>query len=404
MLYSRGMTGPVSADALLLDPQGRQLARLHGLSVTDASSGALTAAVETRTGQPAWLLHDGGLMMGRQTFPARFELPGAVGGGARVPELPHARPWQRAGWRGAVSEWLADQRGEADVPLTPVHAFDTACVLQVGDGSSDQGAYFKAGEDRREVRAAAFLARAQPDLLPELLAADQERGWLLTRDAGTSLLGSERLADWRGAVALLTGFQRRGQSLPGAAFHPFGALPAQVAALLADEEVLIGWGLKAEQLPEIQALRDPFLAAHARLSRLGLPERPAHGDFHPNNVLVDAAGRVRLFDWSEHGVQHPLLDLGWLLAFAAHPARAELPYRLALPQLIGTLWDDVKAAWRLETGVGWQDVSLVSLLHRAAVYAALYRDWLGTVPGFRPGYTGYYLKSARHFVQTAAAR
>ena len=55
--------------------------------------------------------------------------------------------------------------------------------------TSDGVVWFKANSaaHRQEAEATALLARVHPELLPELLAVDPERGWMLTRDAGTRL-------------------------------------------------------------------------------------------------------------------------------------------------------------------------------------------------------------------------
>ena len=380
--------------ALLLTPEGRLVARTGELDVPAQSAHALTAAVRQRCGQDVWLLHDGGLALGRRDVPARFEVHTEAAGGETIPDLPNARPWQRPGWRAQVSAWLEAALGEAPTRLELVHASDIGCVLSVETGQGRR--YFKAGENGREVQVALAVARQVPDLTPDILAADEERGWLLTRDAGTCLLQSVRLADWRAGMARLVRLQQ-GASFTSGPVHLFAELPARVEALLSEARVLHGWGLNTVQIRQIQSLLSPFRAAYGRIAALGLPETPAHGDFHPNNLLVDAAGAVRLFDWSEGGTQHPVLDIGWLLAFVQHPARAEFPFRAALPHLSETLWQDWRSAWKVNTDLRWHDAALVALIHRAVVYDARYRDWTGTLPGFRPQFTPYSLKTARHF-------
>jgi aminoglycoside phosphotransferase (APT) family kinase protein len=41
-----------------------------------------------------------------------------------------------------------------------------------------------------------------------------------------------------------------------------------------------------------------------------------HLDYHPNNVLVDAAGRLGVIDWGGAEVADPRMDLGWLVLMA----------------------------------------------------------------------------------------
>ncbi|ULH15800.1 hypothetical protein MF271_03950 [Deinococcus sp. KNUC1210] len=85
------------ADAVLLNSEGREVARLEGLELSQQNAQALTQAVQQRWGQEVWLLHDGGLELRRRGVPARFEVQAE--GGALLPDLPNARPWQRPGWR-----------------------------------------------------------------------------------------------------------------------------------------------------------------------------------------------------------------------------------------------------------------------------------------------------------------
>ncbi|ULH15799.1 aminoglycoside phosphotransferase family protein [Deinococcus sp. KNUC1210] len=295
-----------------------------------------------------------------------------------------------------MSAWL-ERQNEHPKRLSLIHASDVGCVLSVETGQGRR--YFKAGKDGREVRAALEIARLGSTLTPEILAADEQRSWLLTRDAGACLLHSLQLGDWRTGVTRLVQLQQ-GAGFSSGPVHRFAELPARAEALLLDTAALAHWGLNTEQLPFVQALLSPFRAAYEHVAALGLPDTPAHDDFHPNNVLVDAAGVVRLFDWSEGCTQHPLLDLGWLLAFVQHPARADHPDRKALPELAQTLWHDWLSAWRLNTALRWQEAALLALIHRAVVYDAHYQNWTGSVPGFRPQFTPYSLKTARHFAQT----
>ena len=309
-----------------------------------------------------------------------------------VPPLPGARPWQLPGWRGEVLAWTETQLGQPATELTWVHATDVGAVLTARVG--DLQVYLKVGEDGREARAAMQFATQLPGLTPELLAADPQRGWLLTRGAGSNLLGSSELQHWEQAVRNLACLHRTVR-FEGLSVHPFGALPELAGRLLAPE-ALSRWGLTDEQQTQVRQLLPRMLGIHRAVSDLGLLDCACHGDFHANNALVQG-DEVRLFDVSEACTAHPFTDIGWFLAFIMLPTRADLPLRQQHPELGERLWAVYLTETGLHTTLPWQDVALLALFHRAVVYDARFRDWQGTLPKFRPQYVPYYLKLTRHF-------
>jgi len=124
---------------------------------------------------------------------------------------------------------------------------------------------------------------------------------------------------------------------------------------------------------------------------LGLPPLPAHGDAHPMNALTGCGGVW--FDWSEGGVAHPLLDIGWFLAWLSHPARKALPLRRAHPDAALALWHSYLRALNVtEADNLLADVMGLALMHRVLVYHERFHRWQGTVQGWRPEYVPYYLR------------
>ena len=332
--------------------------------------------------------------MGRRDFPARFELLHGQRSGkhSQLPPLLRARPWQRPGWRGEVVNWMEAQIGNPVSGVAWVHTSDVGAVLT---GQTDAGrVYLKAGEDGREARTAVQIAAQIPDLTPGILAAEPERGWLLTRDAGSCLLESSDLGHWQEAVRKLVRVQTEVR-LEGLPVHLFAALPQQARALLAPE-VLAHWGLTGEQQTQVQSLLPRLLDVHAQVSALGLPECACHGDFHANNALVQD-DQARLFDWSEACTAHPFSDIGWFLAFIMHPMRDGLKLRQEHPDLGEVLWELYLLESGLRTDLSWQDAALLALFHRAVVYDVNYRHWTGTLQGFVPLVTPFALKMARRF-------
>ncbi|GGJ60801.1 phosphotransferase [Deinococcus aquiradiocola] len=373
----------------------------------ETSGAGLEAWAARVFGEGVWLLHDGGLWAGRGCGPLRFErraggaVPGGTGpAGAAAPPLPGERSWQRAGWRDGVTAWAQGVLGAPVTRCAWVHASDVGAVV-VLDGPAGR-AFLKVGEDAREVVAARWVARHFPHGSADLLGTDTARGLLLTRDAGTALLGSADLNDWRRAVRRMADLHTLpldGGGAEGLPVQAFAALPGRLEGLLR-EDVLLGWGMTDAQVQRALAARPAVLDAHARVTAACPRAAPCHGDLHANNVLVPPArtpGDARLFDWSEAHVGQPLMDVGWFLAFVMLPFRADLPVRAAYPDLAERLWDGYRDAAGLDTALPWRDVALLSLYARAAAYDARYRAWSGTVPGFRPLYAPYALRTAAHF-------
>lgn len=346
-----------------------------------------------------WTLHDGGLAAG-QPGELRLQavsdaLPlGWAWERAALPPLPGARRWQRPGWRAQVLDWLAPQ-GVQPQDIRQVSTYDLNTILQI---ETDRKTLFlKVSELPREADVTAYLAGSMPELLPPLVAAND--GWLLTETGGTLLKDVGDVALWEEALRRLAHFQTSADAgalaTLGCPTVTLAELTEQVDALLADSAVLTGWGLTPEHLTPLQDARPQIRQEFARWARLGLPELPAHGDAHPRNVLHGERGVV-WFDWSEAKAAAPLLlDLGWFLFFALHPSNAGWPVRQATPDLGTRLTRAYAEALGYPAAAARLGAVIpLALLGRAALYDATFREWEGTVAGWRPGYTPYYLKQA----------
>lgn len=405
-------SSPPESEVVVVHPDGGQVlrrvdGRLPRLSFRPEADPAET--IRTAWALPVWPLHDA----------ARYGPPGAaVHVQAQVghppagfawhpqppPPLPGARPWQRPGWPQATLARLDGVLAGLGRPRTgPVrvvssHDLNTVWELPTAPGA----AYFKASESGREAAVVALLARTQPGLVPPLLGAWPEEGWLLSASGGELLDTVADVGGWTAALGALAAFQQRADAPALAALGcpawPLAHAGPLVLELLADPAGLRGWGVPEADVAALQAARPRVRALLADLAAHGLPDRPAHGDAHPRNALDGAwarCGSALWFDWSEAAsAAHPFMDAGWFLAFALHPRRAALPVR-AHPGLEDTLsaaflqaWDCADAAPLLARSVP------LALLHRAAVYDRHFRHWQGTVPGWRPQYVRFYLREA----------
>jgi hypothetical protein len=223
-----------------------------------------------------------------------------------------------------VQSWLAAHGVEPSGPLETIHERPWSTVLRVP--TADGELYLKQEQPLQayEVPLSVALASRWPDRVPEVVAADTDRSWLLLRDGGTRVADSEHYAVFARALAL------------------YGELQIGEAAHV-DE--LLGFGLRDLRLPVVVDLYEPFferdyglepdevarLLAHgpryrelcAELEQLRLPASIQHDDLHEWNVF-ERGGRVAIYDWGDSSVGFPLwswLKPSWTLE-EPEPARA----------------------------------------------------------------------------------
>ena len=91
-------------------------------------------------------------------------------------------------WLEAAHAWIAGELGASiSGPIEQPHVRAWSTVLRVP--TDDGPVWFKANMPALSQEAAivSVLVRRRPDLVPELLAVDLERGWMLQADGGTRL-------------------------------------------------------------------------------------------------------------------------------------------------------------------------------------------------------------------------
>jgi hypothetical protein len=207
--------------------------------------------------------------------------------------------------------------GEIEQP----HVYAWSTVLHV---PTDQGKLFfkaTAPETLYEAALTQALATWFPDCMPELVAVDAGRGWMLMRDGGEPLRASVRpakdSAPWKPVIAryaeVQVGLSQHLTQLLslGLPDHRLRMLPALYTWLLADQESLMIDQEKGLTSAEWQELKDKtarFEQICAGLADYGIPESLNHGDFHDGNILL-RDGRITFFDWGDGSVTHPFTSL-----------------------------------------------------------------------------------------------
>jgi hypothetical protein len=219
--------------------------------------------------------------------------------GAPVPR--ERAEWARSGWLAGATAWVAgvsplraEPRLVQQWALSSMYAFDTEL------GTLYLKACFALWPQEPAVTAA--LARAHPGSVPDVVAIDPDRRWLLMRElTGTVAADSGEpwvAAELRRMAELQRSWIGRGEELTA-----LGAPRRPLAEL-------------AREAPDLAPLCE-------RLAAFGLLETLTHGDLHQWNAFIED-DRIVLIDWSDAALAHPFLDLAPALYHAKGSSRERL--------------------------------------------------------------------------------
>lgn len=239
-------------------------------------------------------------------------------------------PWARPGWLAEATGWIEAQLAAQGLPqagaIEQQRTWSLSALLRVPLASGS--AYFKALPPlfAAEPDITAALARRFPGQIPDVVAANGERGWLLMREfPGELLQHHPDLSVWSAALRqyarlqAATAAEAEAWLAAGCPDRRLAYLPAHFQAVLGDHEhLLIGHanGLTETQHAELLDLAHLIPAACLALEACGFPYTLEHGDLHGNNVAVTPDGLV-FFDWSDACWAHPLTCLTTFLETVA---------------------------------------------------------------------------------------
>jgi hypothetical protein len=234
-------------------------------------------------------------------------------------------PWTQPGWLEQASAWVRDQLAcqglAASGPIEQPHVRPWSTVLRVPTSAGTL--YFKATAPMlaHEPALTQALARWRPDCMPEVLATDLQRGWMLLRDSGESLRGliqaEQDIGRWHAVLPLYAGVQiELAGRLPellalGALDRRLATLAGQYQQLLDDTGALLidqPDGLTSEEYERLRALAPRFAELCERLAGCRVPETLHHDDFHDGNIFV-RDDRYVFADWGESCAAHPFCTL-----------------------------------------------------------------------------------------------
>jgi hypothetical protein len=284
--------------------------------------------------------------------------------------------WAGSEWVEQGTRWASDQLERLGIGIVGpgeqirLESWSAVLCLPTTGGSM----FFKAVTPVHgfEPTLTNLLARIRPGSVSDVVAIDEERRWMLTRDAGTRLRelvrtpGDVRL--WEEALPRYAELQiavaEAGIDLLtlGVPDQRLAALPELLERVLEDRDaLLIGQpdGLSAEQAVELRRRAPSFGTQCADLAAYGIPETIQHDDLHDGNVFVND-GRYVFFDWGDSCVSHPfttlavtLRALAWKLDLepgGSWAARLRDAYLEPWPNLRSK--DGLEAAFELAYAVG----------------------------------------------------
>lgn len=233
--------------------------------------------------------------------------------------------WHDPDWRKQAIDWIHAEAEYHSIAVTgeieQPHTYAWSTVLHV---PTDQGTLFFKATAHETIYEAALtqsLSRWFPDCMPELIAVDVTRGWMLMQDGGEQLRASIRptqdITPWKPVIGRYAEVQVElaqhvmemlSLRVPD---QRLSMLPALFSELLADEVSLMidqEKGLTSTEFQQVKEKTARFEQICAELAAFGIPESLNHGDFHDGNVLVKD-DRITFFDWGDASVTHPFVSL-----------------------------------------------------------------------------------------------
>jgi hypothetical protein len=211
--------------------------------------------------------------------------------------------------RSAAEAWIeASVSPVGAVELAHERAWSTVLRVPQADGA----VWFKACSSVQafEPRLTAELHERWPELMPEVLAFDEHRGWLLLADAGTRIGDLGNPPDhW---VDLLPRYAelQRGEAAHVDDHLAHGVPDVRVATLAQRYEELLGEDLPVSDAErrQLRGFAPTFERLCAELASADPSDTMQHDDLHMHNVFL-RDDRLRILDWGDSSISHPFASL-----------------------------------------------------------------------------------------------
>lgn len=232
--------------------------------------------------------------------------------------------WHTAAWRSEVARWASKRLDELGIQaighLEQLYSRPYATIMRVSTLTGVVWCKANAPGYRHEAEVLQELASwSQGRTLP-LLAADVNRGWFLSRDAGPSLeqvLDADlNLRHWETVLHEYANLQVTSQDhivgllASGVPDKSAQALPTVLEEILKEPGSLIGPepGLNQGEYDALLARIPQFREWCRRLADIGVPDTLQQDDLTPANVLMPSSQPV-FIDWTDGCISHPFASL-----------------------------------------------------------------------------------------------
>lgn len=209
----------------------------------------------------------------------------------------------------AAEEWIrAYVAPMGAIEVEHERSWATVWRVPVADGV----AWFKACGPVQafEPSLSARLYSRWPDRVAEVVAHDEQRGWLLLRDAGTPIgaFGNPPEA-WLAALPLYAELQR-GEAQHADDHLAHGVSDLRLATLPARYEALLAEALPLDpdELDCLRTFAPRFTELCRELATHGVLETIQHDDLHMANVYAKN-DTLRVLDWGDSSISHPFASL-----------------------------------------------------------------------------------------------
>jgi hypothetical protein len=244
------------------------------------------------------------------------DLPDQWQSAAHKPMHPLRAPWEQRGFFRCATEWTVDQLKRLNVepsgePVQVKGVWGYSTVIRFA--TSIGNVYFKAVSalQSNEPVLLKELAKRWPQNVPQVIASDDDRRWMLMRDFGgteTAKLPDDhharcarRFAEIQIDAALdLARWQKATCAHRSLAF-----IASSIDVLLAHPVIVQGLTRnERDRLAEISVL---YKSLFARLSDFSLPDTLVNQDFRIGNIVWTNDDYV-FYDWADSVVTHPFFS------------------------------------------------------------------------------------------------
>ncbi len=284
---------------------------------------------------------------------------------------PERSPWAKPGWFSLASQWIKEELEKQGYSLGKVEPFCTgfnSCLLQI---PTDQGnIYLKASPiwegASHEPQVLFALANLFPTKIPQPIAIEKEKRWMLLSDFGSTIGFSPTLAKKNALLSQFAQLQIEAISQKehllefGCWEHSLEQMPSQIEELFFDEQALAG--LSKKEISTLQSQIPKLQAKAQKLSTYNIPPTLVHGDLHLGNVAF-VEEKCMFFDWASAAISHPFFDLVWL--YLDNPTERH--------KLISTYlkeWEGFESPQRLEEA--WDLARPLAFVYHALYYRQLF--------------------------------